>query len=130
MKENKKEMFIETDDGKIIHYDFCGFENFKAAEEMMKGKTGRITGIGNSMTPILKSRQPVIVSPIDENTILDKNDIVFCKVKGNYYLHKICSMRVVEGNKEQFLIGNNHGHMNGWINKNKVYGKVTYIISE
>lgn len=129
MKENKKEKYIETDDGKIIYYDFCGFENFKAAEELVKGKVGRITGIGNSMTPILKSRQPVIVLPITEDTIFEKNDIVFCKVKGNYYLHKICSMRIVDNDKEQFLIGNNHGHMNGWINKDKVYGKVTLIIT-
>lgn len=128
MKENKKERYIETDDGSIIDYDFCGFENFKAAEELVKGKVGRITGIGNSMTPILKSRQPVIVSPITEDTIFEKNDIVFCKVKGNYYLHKICSIRTVDEDKKQFLIGNNHGHMNGWANKDKIYGKVTLII--
>lgn len=128
MKEDKKQKFIETDDGVIICYDFCGFENFKAAEEMMKGKIGRITGIGNSMTPILKSRQPVIVCPITENTTFEKEDIVFCKVRGNYYLHKICSMRVIDNNKEQFLIGNNHGHMNGWVNKDKIFGKVSYII--
>ena len=128
MKENRKEKYIETDDGSIIYYDFCGFENFKSAEELVKGKVGRITGIGNSMTPILKSRQPVIVSPITEDMTFEKNDIVFCKVKGNYYLHKICSMRIVDNDKEQFLIGNNHGHMNGWVNKEKVYGKVTLII--
>lgn len=38
-------------------------------------------------------------------------------------------MRIVDNDKEQFLIGNNHGHMNGWINKDKVYGKVTLIIT-
>lgn len=128
MKENKKEKYIETDDGSIIYYDFCGFENFKSAAELVKDKVGKITGIGNSMTPILKSRQPVIVSPVTEDMTFEKNDIVFCKVKGNYYLHKICSMRIVDNDKEQFLIGNNHGHMNGWINKDKVYGKVTLII--
>lgn len=128
MKENKEEKTIETDDGMVIRYDFSGFENFKAAEEMKKGKTGKLIGIGNSMTPILKSRQPVIVSPIKEDTVFEKEDILFCKVRGNYYLHKLCSMRVVDGNKEQFLIGNNHGHMNGWINRDKVFGKVTYII--
>lgn len=129
MKENRKEKFVETDEGKIIHYSFCGFENRIAAEEMQRGKVGRIVGIGNSMTPILKSRQPVIVFPITKQTKFEKDDIVFCKVRGNYYLHKICSIRTVDGDKEQFLIGNNHGHMNGWINRDKIYGKVTHIIS-
>ncbi len=46
MKEKKKEKYIETDDGSIIYYDFCGFENFKSAEELAKGKVGRIIGIG------------------------------------------------------------------------------------
>lgn len=41
------------------------------------------------MTPILKSRQPVICVPLEETTVLKKGDIVFYKVKGNYYLHKI-----------------------------------------
>ena len=73
----------------IIEYDFYGFENAQAAEEMKKGKIGKLIGIGNSMTPILKSRQPVICVPLEETTVLKKGDIVFCKVKGNYYLHKI-----------------------------------------
>ena len=31
-------------------------------------------------------------------------------------------------NGESFLIGNNHGHMNGWVSKNKIYGKVAEIL--
>ena len=79
----------EEFNGEIIEYDFYGFENAQAAEEMKKGKIGKLIGIGNSMTPILKSRQPVICVPLEETTVLKKGDIVFCKVKGNYYLHKI-----------------------------------------
>lgn len=50
----------EEINGEIIEYDFYGFENAQAAEEMKKGKIGKLIGIGNSMTPVLKSRQPVI----------------------------------------------------------------------
>ena len=46
----------EEFNGEIIEYDFYGFENAQAAEEMKKGKIGKLIGIGNSMTPILKSR--------------------------------------------------------------------------
>lgn len=115
----------EEFNGEIVEYDFYGFENAQAAEEMKKGKVGKLIGIGNSMTPILKSRQPVICTPLEETTILKKGDIVFCKVKGNYYLHKIHGVR---GNNEQFLIGNNHGHMNGWAKRTSIFGVVTKIL--
>lgn len=115
----------ELKDGRTIEYDFYGFENAQAAEQMKQGKIGKLIGIGNSMTPILKSKQPVLCTPITEDMILKKNDIVFCKVKGNHYLHKIHGIR---GDNEQFLIGNNHGHMNGWINRNSVFGKVIEIL--
>jgi hypothetical protein len=31
-------------------------------------------------------------------------------------------------NGNEFLIGNNRGHMNGWIGKNQIYGKVVEIL--
>ena len=46
-----------------------------------------------------------------------KKDIVLCKVKGNHYLHLVKAV-----GKKRVLIGNNHGHINGWT-KN-IYGKV------
>ena len=47
----------EEFNGEIIEYDFYGFVNSAAVEEMKQGKVGKLLGIGNSMTPILKSRQ-------------------------------------------------------------------------
>ena len=29
-----------------------------------------------------------------------------------------------------YLIGNNHGHMNGIVNRNQIYGKVTEILDK
>lgn len=107
-----------------MNYDFTGFENHVAAEEMKQGKIGKLIGIGNSMTPILKSKQPVICIPITDEVELHKNDIVFCKVNGHYYLHKIYAIR----GKDQFLIGNNHGHANGWTSKKNIFGKVAEIL--
>ena len=115
----------EEFNGEIIEYDFYGFENATAAEEMKQGKVGKLIGIGNSMTPILKSRQPVICSPITDETILKKGDVVFCKVRGNHYLHKI---HAVKGKNEEFLIGNNHGRMNGWAKRSNIFGLVTKIL--
>jgi len=76
---------------------------------------------GNSMTPILKSRQPVELSPISWEEA-KKNDIVYCKVKGNFYTHLVKAVDPQKG----CLIGNNHGHINGWTKQ--VYGKVIKIL--
>lgn len=63
---------------------------------------------GNSMTPILRSRQAVELRPIDRP--LKKGDIVFAKVRGHFYTHLVHGI----GQDGRVLIGNNHGHMNGW----------------
>ena len=107
-----------------MEYTYTGFENGFAAEHLKKGETCKLIGIGNSMTPILKSKQPVIVVPVTPNTELKKKDIVFCKVNGRYYLHLIHAIR----NNKTFLIGNNHGHMNGWTSRSNIFGVVKEIL--
>ena len=94
-------------------------ENMKV-KKLQSGETIISREAGNSMTPILKSRQPVRIEPADIDDI-QIGDIVYCKVKGNYYTHKVYG----KGEKG-VLIGNNHKHMNGWT-KN-IYGKVIEIL--
>jgi hypothetical protein len=75
---------------------------------------------GNSMLPLIKSKQDhKLVSCKWEDCEVD--DIVFCKVKGNYYTHLVYAKNDLKG----LLIGNKKGHMNGWTKS--VYGKVTEI---
>jgi len=107
-----------------MEYTFSGLENRISAEHLKAGEVVKITGIGNSMTPILKSRQPVICIPVTQDTILNKKDIVFCKVNGKYYLHLIWSLKP----GDRFLIGNNHNHPNGVISRKNIYGKVVEIL--
>jgi hypothetical protein len=83
-----------------------------------------VVGFGQSMTPILKSGQPVICKPVTEDTELKKNDIVLCKVKGNYYLHKISAIK----NGVSYQISNNHGHINGTITRSNIFGVVVEIL--
>lgn len=66
----------------IMNYDFEGKENAITAEHLKNGEICKIVGYGQSMTPILKSGQPVICKPVTKDTLLKKNDIVLCKVKG------------------------------------------------
>lgn len=108
-------------------YTYNGRENRQTAEMLQQGHTCKVLGVGQSMTPILKSKQEVICDPIKDDTTLKKRDIVLCKVKGNYYLHLI---HAIKGNDDnaQYLIGNNHGHMNGWISRKNIFGKVVEIL--
>ena len=109
----------------MIEYTYKGKEDAQTAAHLKAGETCWVLGIGNSMTPILKSKQPVIVKPVTNEMELKKRDIVLAKVKGHYYLHLIHG---IKGNGQEFLIGNNHGHMNGWVSRNNVFGKVVEIL--
>ena len=107
-----------------MEYTYSGLENRISAEHLQAGEIVKVTGVGNSMTPILKSRQPVICIPVTNETILNKRDIVLCKVNGHYYLHLIWSIKA----GDRFLIGNNHGRPNGVITRKNIFGKVVEIL--
>lgn len=93
------------------------------ADLLQKGQTiERYKEAGNSMLPIIKSNQPVTLEPVSSETELGIGDIVFCRVKGNYYTHRISKIR---GN--QYQISNNHGFVNGWTSRDKIFGKVIKI---
>lgn len=107
-----------------MKYDYEGKENPITAEHLKNGEICKVVGFGQSMSPILKSGQPVICIPVIKETRLKKNDIVFCKVKGKYYLHKISAIK----NGVSYQISNNHGHVNGTIGRNNIYGVVVEIL--
>ena len=76
---------------------------------------------GNSMVPLIASRQPVTIAPVDHSK-LERGDMVFVKVKGKVYTHKILGLR-----KGQVQIGNNRGGVNGWTHTSNVYGIVIEV---
>lgn len=116
------------DEKEEYEYTYSGFENAETAKHLRDGETCKVIGIGNSMTPILKSRQSVICVPVTEETELKKRDIVMCKVNGHFYLHLIWSVKRGKNNCEQYLIGNNHNHANGIIGRQHIFGKVVQIL--
>lgn len=91
-------------------------------EQLTRGETVVSREPGNSMTPILKSCQAVELTPISKVEKINIGDIVYCKVRGSFYTHKVHAV-----GDRGYLIGNNHGHMNGWTPLSKIYGKVTKI---
>jgi len=93
--------------------------NYKL-ERLLNGETFTTSEKGNSMVPLIKSGQEHELSPItwDQAEI---GDIVYCKVRGNYYTHIVKAKDLQKG----LLIGNNRGNINGWTKM--VYGKVVRI---
>ena len=86
----------------------------------MNGETFITSENGNSMSPKIKSGQNHKLAPASINDI-NIGDIVYCKVKGNFYTH------IVKAKGEKgCLIGNNHGKINGWTKS--IYGKVIEIL--
>ncbi len=75
---------------------------------------------GHSMTPIIKSGQRIVLSPVALNEV-EKGDVVLAKVNGRYMIHKVTAV----GDSGKFQISNNHGHVNGWTFM--IYGRVTEI---
>lgn len=65
----------------------------------------------------------VTVEPCDPAT-LQRDDIVLVKVCGRDYLHLV---KAVGAGRLQ--IGNNRGHINGWVGYNCIYGKATKVES-
>lgn len=97
--------------------------NFKI-EKLSKGECIISREPGNSMTPILKSRQPVILSPETDWNKFEKGNIAYVKIHGNYYTHLVYAVDKDKG----LQIGNNHGHIQGWTKK--VYAKAHLIPKE
>jgi phage repressor protein C with HTH and peptisase S24 domain len=90
------------------------------ADKLLSGETVECRPRGSSMTPKIKSGQLITISP--DLSELHKGDVVFCKVKGKYFVHLLSA---IQG--ERYQISNNHNHVNGWIGKNSMFGKVVKV---
>ena len=94
-------------------------------EKLKNGETVSFRPRGNSMEPMIKSGDFCTVKPIFNLNELTVNDVVLCKVNGNQYLHLISAI----DSKGRYQISNNKGFVNGWINKNSIYGKLISVES-
>ena len=90
-------------------------------EKLLNGETIISKEPGNSMLPLIKSKQPVRIQPCKWEDV-KVGDIVYCKVRGNVYTHLVKA----KNNKRGCLIGNNRSRINGWTKI--IYGKVIEIM--
>ncbi len=95
-------------------------KNYKL-ERLQNGETFVTSERGNSMIPLIKSGQEHRLAPASWEAC-EEGNIVYCKVKGNFYTHLVKSKNADKG----LLIGNNKGNINGWTKQ--VYGKVIEVL--
>jgi hypothetical protein len=97
-----------------------GWAAFHIAK-LKAGETVSFRPRGDSMSPKIESGQLCTVEPVDPAT-LRPGDIVLCKVSGAEYLHLV---KAISGARYQ--IGNNRGHINGWIGPNAIFGRLVRV---
>ncbi|GJF31046.1 hypothetical protein KNE206_37460 [Kitasatospora sp. NE20-6] len=93
---------------------------------MLDAVAGRVAGgatvefrpSGSSMVPLIRSRQRVVVAPVDPST-LQVGDIVLARVSGTVYLHLVSA---VDRARRRVQISNNRGRVNGWTGHDRVFG--------
>lgn len=90
----------------------------RTIEKLSKGEIVQIRPHGNSMSGRIDDGDLVTITPIIES--VRKDDVVLCRVNGNDYLHLV---KAVSG--DRYLIGNNHGRINGWTKQ--IFGKVIKV---
>ena len=91
-------------------------------ERLRNGETVQFRPRGSSMAGKIESGQLCYVEPIADSALLEVGDIVLCKVNGRHFLHLI---KAKQG--PRFQIGNNRGHVNGWITASGIYGKCVKV---
>lgn len=78
------------------------------------------------MSGKIESGQLCRVRPVTAADDVVSGDIVLCKVRGSQYLHLVKAVRA-HGAAKSYQIGNNHGHINGWISGDGIYGKLEEV---
>ena len=109
---------------KPLYCDKCKEQtmNWKI-EKLLAGETIISKEPGNSMLPLIKSKQPVKIAPTTWKNV-EVGDIVYAKVHGRCFTHLVKAKDPQKGCQ----IANNKGFVNGWTKQ--VYGKIVEVINE
>ncbi len=83
---------------------------------------------GDSMRPLIHSGDRVTLEPVGEHTPLATGDIVLCAVGAQQLLHRIGEVRF-DVLQAAWRIENASGHVNGWVFRDAIYGRVVRVES-
>jgi len=94
-------------------------------EKLARGETVQFRPHGNSMQPKIRSGQLCTVEPLGDY-VVERHDIVLCKVGGSVYLHIVSAIKA-DGTSGLYQISNNKNHINGWVSRSAIYGRLTKV---
>jgi hypothetical protein len=89
--------------------------------KLRAGETVQFRPKGNSMAGKVESGQLCTVEPVKDPSMIKAGDVVLAKVHGKIYFHLVKAVQ--QNGIMRFQIGNNKGHINGWVGENGVYGR-------
>lgn len=89
--------------------------------KLQAGETVSFRPRGGSMAPRIRSGQLCTVEPADHDRLM-VGDVVLCRVLGAEYLHFVKAIQA-----DRFQIGNNRGHINGWVGRNAIFGRLIAV---
>lgn len=92
----------------------------KHIEDLSKGMAVIAKPSGNSMQPLIFSKDEVFILPANEFTI-HMGDVVLCRVKGKDLLHSVSAIK-----GDSYQISNYKGFINGWTKT--IYGVVLCVV--
>jgi hypothetical protein len=88
---------------------------------LLKGETVSFRPKGNSMQPRIESGQLCTVAPLGDVPPA-VGEVVLCKVKGKQYLHLVTATKGA-----QWQISNAKNHVNGWVTRKSIYGRLISV---
>ena len=101
---------------------------------LLSGNPIQYVSTGNSLKPLINSKDTCFVWPIDNTMTIRAGDIVFCHVQPGwrYYTHMVWKIYDYDDNngdvRRCYTIGNNkqgdQARSNGWCNRSHIYGIV------
>lgn len=95
----------------------------RAIRQLEAGEIAQCRPHGGSMRGRIESGQLVTLDPRREPEI---GDAVMCRLRGNVLVHLVKATKGHD-DKQRFLIGNNLGKINGWVNRRAIYGVVIAV---
>jgi len=96
-------------------------------EKLKGGSVVQFRPHGNSMSLKIKSGELCTVQPIDDGDEIREGDIVLCKVKGRSFLHLVSAVKNVTKDDGLYQISNTRGHINGWVTRRAIYGRLSKV---
>lgn len=97
----------------------------EAIEQLQAGRVVQIHPAGHSMTGRVSDGDLVTLQPcLPED--LAAGDVVLARVQGRRSSHLVLHL-VIKCETDRFLIGNNHGRIDGWVSAQNIFGKLRQV---